>query len=53
MAVIGIAAVTAFSLLRPNNSVVYQPKVKYSEDDRKPPKLDKSFLAWSVVSKGS
>lgn len=46
MAVVGIVAITAFSLLRPNNSVIYQPKVKYSEDDRRPPKLDKGLLAW-------
>lgn len=48
MAVVGIVAITAFSLLRPNNSVIYQPKVKYSEDDRRPPKLDKGLLAWWV-----
>lgn len=48
MVVVGIIAITAFSILRPNNSVVYQPKVKYSEDDRRPPKLDKGFFSWYV-----
>jgi hypothetical protein len=46
MAVVGTIAITVFSVLRPNNSVVYQPKVKYSEDDKRPPKLEKGYLSW-------
>ncbi|GAA5908026.1 hypothetical protein JCM5296_004359 [Sporobolomyces johnsonii] len=46
MAVVGLAALAAFSVLRPNNSVVYQPKVKYSEDEKRPPKIGKGIADW-------
>lgn len=39
-------ALSAFSLLRPNNTVVYQPKVKYSEDNKHPPKIGKGIFDW-------
>lgn len=48
MTVAGLVAIIAFSILRPNNSVVYQPKSKYSEDDKRPPKVEKGFFAWCV-----
>ncbi|GAA5931151.1 hypothetical protein JCM1841_002118 [Sporobolomyces salmonicolor] len=46
MAVVGLAALAAFSVLRPNNSVVYQPKVKYSDDEKRPPKIGKGIADW-------
>ncbi|GAA5914365.1 uncharacterized protein JCM6883_003166 [Sporobolomyces salmoneus] len=46
MVVIGLAALAAFSVLRPNNSNVYMPKVKYSEDEKRPPKLGKGITDW-------
>ncbi|GAA5992952.1 hypothetical protein JCM5350_003057 [Sporobolomyces pararoseus] len=46
MVVIGIAALAAFSVLRPNNSNVYMPKVKYSEDEKRPPKIGKGITDW-------
>ncbi|GAA6005269.1 uncharacterized protein JCM10292_005362 [Rhodotorula paludigena] len=45
---VGLVALGAFSLLRPNNSVVYQPKVKYAADEKRPPKLGKGFFDWIV-----
>lgn len=52
MAVLGAGAIAAFSILRPNNSVVYQPKVKYSEDEKRPPKLEKGLLSWYADNSG-
>ncbi|BGP43319.1 hypothetical protein JCM10450v2_007469 [Rhodotorula kratochvilovae] len=43
---VGLAALCAFSILRPNNSVVYQPKVKYAADEKRPPKIGKGLLDW-------
>jgi hypothetical protein len=46
MGIVGTISLAAFSLLRPTNSVVYQPKAKYSEDGKRPPKLDKGLFSW-------
>ena len=51
MAAISLVAIIGFSALRPNNSVVYQPKSKYSEQGKAPPPLSKGFLGWSVHSR--
>lgn len=36
----------AFSLLRPHNSVVYAPKLKYADEKHTPPRIGKGVLAW-------
>ncbi|KAL9635061.1 MAG: hypothetical protein Q9164_003706 [Protoblastenia rupestris] len=42
----------AFSLLRPFNSVVYAPKMKYADEKHAPPVIGKGFLDWmSPVAK--
>lgn len=46
MAAVGVACLCAFSVLRPNNSVVYQPKVKYATDEKRPPKIGKGLFDW-------
>lgn len=46
MVVVGLAALAAFSILRPSNSNVYMPKVKYSEDEKRPPKIGKGITDW-------
>ncbi|GAA5853364.1 hypothetical protein JCM9279_005766 [Rhodotorula babjevae] len=43
---VGLTALCAFSVLRPNNSVVYQPKVKYASDEKRPPKIGKGLFDW-------
>ncbi|BGP27561.1 DUF221 domain containing protein [Rhodotorula toruloides] len=43
---VGLAAIIGFSVLRPNNSVVYQPKLKYAADDKRPPKIGKGIFDW-------
>lgn len=48
MLAISLVTIVAFSFLRPNNSMVYQPKIKYSEDGKAPPKLEKGFFDWCV-----
>lgn len=46
MAAVGLACLCAFSILRPNNSVVYQPKLKYATDEKRPPKIGKGLFDW-------
>ena len=36
----------AFSLMRPHNSVVYAPKLKYADDKHAPPRIGKAIFAW-------
>lgn len=35
-----------FSWLRPHNSVVYAPKLKYADEKHAPPKIGKGMFAW-------
>ncbi|KAG8742312.1 hypothetical protein FRC10_001670 [Ceratobasidium sp. 414] len=44
----GISFVTilAFNILRPRNRVVYEPKVKYHEGNKAPPKISSGFFSW-------
>ncbi|GAA5973539.1 hypothetical protein JCM11641_007107 [Rhodosporidiobolus odoratus] len=46
MIALGLAALSAFSILRPKNSMVYQPKVKYAADEKRPPKIGKGLWDW-------
>lgn len=43
---LGLFTLLCFSLLRPNNKIVYQPKLKYAEGAKKPPPLSDSFFGW-------
>lgn len=36
----------AFSIMRPHNSVVYAPKLKYADDKHAPPRIGKGIFAW-------
>lgn len=46
MAGLGFLSLLGFSLLRPKNSVIYQPKLKYAADGKAPPKMARGFLSW-------
>lgn len=35
-----------FCLLRPNNKIVYQPKLKYAEGDKRPPPMSDGLFSW-------
>lgn len=35
-----------FSLMRPRNTIVYAPKVKYADEKHMPPKIGKGLLDW-------
>ncbi|KAE8229330.1 hypothetical protein CF326_g5702 [Tilletia indica] len=42
-----LATILLFQLLRPNNKIVYAPKVKYAEKEEKaPPKVADGFFSW-------
>ncbi|KAJ4332025.1 hypothetical protein N0V87_008702 [Didymella glomerata] len=36
----------AFLLLRPFNTIVYAPRLRYADEKHRPPPLDKSLFAW-------
>ena len=47
-----VAITIAFSILRPYNSIVYAPKLKYADSKHAPPNLGKGIFAWfSPVAK--
>ncbi|KAF9243161.1 hypothetical protein BU15DRAFT_86554 [Melanogaster broomeanus] len=46
MSLISVATVVAFNILRPNNKVIYEPKVKYYVGDKKPPRISDSLFGW-------
>lgn len=46
MAAASLGALCAFSILRPTNSLIYQPKVKYAADEKRPPKIGKGLFDW-------
>ncbi|KIO29092.1 hypothetical protein M407DRAFT_21836 [Tulasnella calospora MUT 4182] len=43
---ISLATVFAFNLLRPRNKIIYEPKVKYYEGEKRPPKIKEGFFDW-------
>ncbi|QRW25307.1 hypothetical protein RhiXN_07256 [Rhizoctonia solani] len=43
---VSIATVLAFNILRPRNRVIYEPKSKYHEGDKSPPKISTGFFSW-------
>lgn len=43
---ISVILIFAFSVLRPRNTVVYAPKVKYADEKHQPPKLENTPWAW-------
>ncbi|KAL4071291.1 hypothetical protein V8B97DRAFT_2044343 [Scleroderma yunnanense] len=46
MIVVSTATIVAFNVLRPQNKVIYEPKVKYHIGDKKPPRISDSLLGW-------
>ncbi|CUA66982.1 putative protein C354,08c [Schizosaccharomyces pombe 972h-] [Rhizoctonia solani] len=43
---VSIVTVLAFNVLRPRNRVVYEPKAKYHEGDKSPPRINAGFFSW-------
>ncbi|KAH9944775.1 DUF221-domain-containing protein [Amylocystis lapponica] len=46
MAAISVATIIAFNLLRPRNKIVYEPKVKYHDGDKVPPRIADGIFGW-------
>ncbi|EJT96751.1 DUF221-domain-containing protein [Dacryopinax primogenitus] len=46
MSVISLVTVLAFNILRPQNKIIYEPKSKYFEGDKRPPKIPNGFFDW-------
>ncbi|KAG8927697.1 hypothetical protein FRC01_007066 [Tulasnella sp. 417] len=43
---ISIAAVFVFTVLRPRNTLIYEPKARYGEGKKRPPKVGKGPFEW-------
>ncbi|ORZ09882.1 hypothetical protein BCR42DRAFT_116808 [Absidia repens] len=50
---IAIAVLMVFAILRPNNSLVYAPKYKYSNKTKKPPEIGPGLFAWFKIIKNT
>ncbi|VDC00357.1 unnamed protein product, partial [Peniophora sp. CBMAI 1063] len=46
MSAISVGTVLVFNILRPNNKVIYEPKVKYHEGDKTPPRISSGIFGW-------
>ncbi|KAM6502532.1 protein of unknown function DUF221 domain containing protein [Amanita muscaria] len=46
MSVVSIVTIILFNVLRPNNKVIYEPKVKYHVGDKPPPRISSGFFGW-------
>lgn len=46
MSIISVIAILLFNFLRPTNKIIYEPKVKYHEGNKPPPKISDSIFGW-------
>ncbi|KIK67510.1 hypothetical protein GYMLUDRAFT_37654 [Collybiopsis luxurians FD-317 M1] len=46
MSIISVVTIVTFNVLRPNNKMVYEPKVKYHVGDKPPPRISDSLFGW-------
>jgi len=44
---ISLLVLAAFCVLRPYNSLVYAPKLRYADEKRAPPAIDKGYFSWT------
>ncbi|PPQ75181.1 hypothetical protein CVT26_008789 [Gymnopilus dilepis] len=46
MSIVSIVTILLFNVLRPKNKIIYEPKVKYHEGSKPPPRISDSLLGW-------
>ncbi|KAJ3575057.1 hypothetical protein NP233_g1358 [Leucocoprinus birnbaumii] len=46
MVALSLVTIFVFSVLRPSNKIVYQPKVKYHVGNKAPPRISSNFFGW-------
>lgn len=46
MSAVSGVTILAFNILRPKNKIIYEPKVKYHEGNKAPPKISDSIFGW-------
>ncbi|KAI9441650.1 DUF221-domain-containing protein [Lactarius indigo] len=46
MTVVSVVTIILFNILRPNNKIVYEPKVKYHVGEKKPPRMSPGIFGW-------
>jgi len=46
MSIISVVTILLFNLLRPNNKIIYEPKVKYHEGNKPPPRISSGLFGW-------
>ncbi|KAG8907252.1 hypothetical protein FRB99_004946 [Tulasnella sp. 403] len=43
---ISFLTVITFNILRPRNKIIYEPKAKYYEGEKRPPRIREGFFSW-------
>lgn len=46
MSGISLITILVFNILRPRNKIVYEPKVKYHDGNKKPPRISDGAFGW-------
>ncbi|TFK44898.1 hypothetical protein BDQ12DRAFT_673776 [Crucibulum laeve] len=46
MSIVSVVTIVLFNVLRPNNKIIYEPKVKYHVGNKPPPKISSSLFGW-------
>uniref|UniRef100_A0A8H7Y363 DUF221-domain-containing protein n=1 Tax=Psilocybe cubensis TaxID=181762 RepID=A0A8H7Y363_PSICU len=46
MSVVSVVTILLFNILRPKNKIIYEPKVKYHEGAKPPPRISDSLFGW-------
>ncbi|TFK23149.1 DUF221-domain-containing protein [Coprinopsis marcescibilis] len=46
MSIISVVAILLFNFLRPTNKIVYEPKVKYHQGNKPPPRITSHLFGW-------
>jgi hypothetical protein len=46
MTVVSVVTIILFNILRPNNKVVYEPKLKYHVGEKIPPRISSGIFGW-------
>ncbi|KIM40329.1 hypothetical protein M413DRAFT_73699 [Hebeloma cylindrosporum] len=46
MSIVSVVTILLFNFLRPKNKIIYEPKVKYHEGAKPPPRISDSIFGW-------
>ncbi|KXN87495.1 hypothetical protein AN958_08800 [Leucoagaricus sp. SymC.cos] len=46
MSIVSIVTILFFNILRPKNKIIYEPKSRYHEENKRPPRISDSLFGW-------